>query len=206
MLLKVCGMRDIDNIQDLIHLGVDYMGLIFYPKSPRYVHSNDSDAIRNLSGVTKVGVFVNETLEKVLELAEEYGLGMVQLHGDESPKFCIQVAGSGVKIMRVFSIGNEMPIAEILKYEGTCDYYLFDTKGTNRGGNGEKFDWAILDEYDLTTPFLLSGGIKLTDVESIKNIDHPSMVGIDINSGFEKEPGLKNIDDIKAFKEQLYGK
>jgi phosphoribosylanthranilate isomerase len=206
MLLKVCGMRDSENVQDLTSLGVDFMGLIFYPKSPRYVLANDSEAIKHISGVTKVGVFVNESLENVLEIVEEYGLGMVQLHGDESPKYCCQVAGTGVKIMKVFSIGNEMPITEIMKYEGTCDYYLFDTKGTNRGGNGEKFDWTILDEYDLTTPFLLSGGIQQADINSIKNIDHPSMVGVDINSGFEIEPGFKNIDNIKAFKEQLYGK
>jgi phosphoribosylanthranilate isomerase len=206
MLLKVCGMREIDNIRDLIHLEVDFMGLIFYSKSSRDVLGGDYESIKSISGVTKVGVFVNESLEKVIEIVEDYGLGMVQLHGDETPKYCCQVAGMGIKVMKAFAIGNDMPIEDIMKYEGSCDYYLFDTKGTNRGGNGEKFEWSILDEYDLTTPFLLSGGIQLADAKRIKTIDHPAMIGVDINSGFEVKSGLKNIDDIKAFKEQLYGK
>ena len=204
MKIKVCGMRDTDNISELIKLKPDYIGFIFYGKSKRFV--TNFPEIEIPSEIKKVGVFVNEAIDTIIEIAEENKLEAIQLHGNESPQYCEELKTlliKKVEIFKAFSVDDDFDFSKTEAYQKVCDYLLFDTKGKNYGGNGVKFNWRVLDSYKGITPFLLSGGISKIDVSEIKKISHEAFVGIDINSGFEIEPALKNIDDIKEFKQNL---
>lgn len=198
MIIKVCGMRDAANIRELELLDIDWMGFIFYPGSPRYV-GRSLDYIP--SKVKKIGVFVDQDLQIVREKAKQNKLDAIQLHGSEPPRYCIDLHEEGYKVIKSFGIDEDglIPLAQLDAYEGKCDYFLFDRKTTLHGGSGRKFDWSRLSDYQGDTPFLLSGGISPEDVEEIKSFVHPCFAGIDINSRFEIEPALKDIELIKKF-------
>ncbi|SFS60045.1 phosphoribosylanthranilate isomerase [Lutibacter maritimus] len=212
MKIKVCGMRESENLQSLIALEPDFIGFIFYDKSKRFV--NDFPQVEIPLYIKKVGVFVNETTENILKTVSAYNLDYVQLHGDESPEFCLQLAKSQqvnngfmesfqLGVIKAFSVDESFDFSKTVQFEQSCDYFIFDTKGKDYGGNGVKFNWEILKNYNGKTPFLLSGGISKIDSAEIVKIKHKAFAGVDINSGFELEPGLKNIDDIKEFKQNL---
>lgn len=207
MKLKVCGMRDAENITELIKLNPDYMGFIFYDKSKRFV--NEFPEVKIPSTIKKVGVFVNESIENVISLVEENNLDAVQLHGNETPEyieklnFKFALKFHLIEVLKAFSVDDDFDFSKTVSYQKVCDYLLFDTKGKDYGGNGVKFNWEVLQKYEGKTPFLLSGGITKNDTEDIKKIEHSAFAGLDINSGFEIEPALKNIEDIKEFKQNL---
>ena len=193
MKIKICGLNNNQNIIDVEKLKPDFMGFIFYKNSPRYTRQVPSVS------VNKVGVFVNESSENIIQMVKKYQLNFIQLHGNESVEQTKELSDTGLKIIKAFSLTDTLPVEELKKYSPFCSYFLFDTKGKYYGGNGEKFEWSILEEYELKTPFLLSGGIKFNDVNEIKSIKHPAFAGVDLNSGFEIEKGIKNIELLKAF-------
>ncbi|MGI6047053.1 MAG: phosphoribosylanthranilate isomerase [Petrimonas sp.] len=195
-IIKVCGMRDADNIREIENLGVDWIGFIFYRKSSRFV-SQIPDYLPEKA--KRVGVFVNETKENIIETTERFALDFVQLHGNESPDFCEEIGKERVKIIKAFSIEDSFPIETVKEYESVCDYFLFDTKTLQYGGSGKKFNWEVLSHYRGNKPFLLSGGISLDDTKSIHQFQHPMCAGIDINSKFEISPALKNVGLVKQF-------
>lgn len=201
--LKVCGMRNPANIQQLVGLRPDFMGFIFYKKSPRYVGDLKADVFSRIPlSIKKVGVFVNEEIQTVLGLYEKYGLDYIQLHGDEDLAYSQELKSKGVKIIKVFRILDSLPYA-ISKFCEFSDYFLFDTATKAYGGSGRHFDWSILNNYTFEVPYLLSGGISLEDVEGLKAMTLTGLEGIDVNSRFEVEPGLKNIEMVKKLKTQL---
>jgi len=200
MKLKVCGMREADNIRDLLELEPDYMGMIFYEKSPRCVLEMPK---ADLSGVEKVGVFVNASDEEMKEKAQTYGLDLLQLHGEEPVDQVKRLKEHGFKLIKVFSVADELPIALMQAYSPYVDYFLFDTKTPAYGGSGQKFDWGILKDYDLEKPFFLSGGIELDDLDAIRQLGMKQLYAIDVNSRFELAPAVKDIKKIKALKDKL---
>ena len=200
MIIKVCGMREGDNIRALEKLDIDWMGFIFYAGSPRYVPDEDEllYAIQSCSKI-KVGVFVNEKQEEIIRKIAKYQLDYVQLHGDETPDFCSKLKEEGYAVIKAFSISSEADLSQTLAYEPFADYFLFDTKGSGYGGTGKRFDWTVLEAYRGNVPFLLSGGIGPEHVYELQAFQHPLMVGIDLNSRFEVSPALKNLVDIERF-------
>lgn len=201
-------MREPDNIREVATTGIDWMGFIFYARSPRFI-GNESDeetarieAIRE-SSLRTVGVFVNATSEYMQEMAQKYTLDYLQLHGNESPEACYELQKRGYAVIKAFSIASEEDLAATVGYEGRVDYFLFDTKCNNYGGSGKQFNWSVLAAYTGQTPFLLSGGIQPESVEAIRNFRHPRFAGIDLNSGFETEPGVKNARQLKTFIEKI---
>ncbi len=203
MIIKVCGMRDTENIKALQALDVDWMGLIFFEKSSRNVAQLETIDTRT----PRVGVFVNEDLATIFMKIKKYDLTIIQLHGEEKPAFCEALKqspfGEKGKIIKVFSAHQEFDFERTKPYEKYCDYFLFDTKGKKRGGNGVAFDWSILKKYEGQLPFILSGGINEKSANAIQNIQHPKFWGIDINSRFEIAPAFKNINKIKQFVYEL---
>ena len=199
MKLKICGMKYPDNILEVSQLLPDYMGFIFWKKSSRFFDSE----IPNLpKSIQKVGVFVNDTLEEIITKIKKYDLNLIQLHGNESVAFCESLKDEKVKIIKVFSGNDDFDFSILEPVETVCDYFLFDTKGKLPGGNGIVFDWKVLEKYPSTKPFFLSGGIGIDEIQSIQELlktDLP-IHAIDINSKFEIEPGLKNIQLLKDFK------
>ncbi|RDC64900.1 phosphoribosylanthranilate isomerase [Adhaeribacter pallidiroseus] len=197
--VKVCGMREPENIGALVALQPDYIGFIFYRKSARYAGEKlNPEYIKHLPAtVQKVGVFVDESLENIRTLTKKFCLQAVQLHGHETPEFCSQLKQAGFLVLKAFALDDAFDFKILEPYEGTCDYYLFDTKGQQHGGNGITFNWDILEQYHLNTPFFLSGGLDLEHAPAIKAGRWPQLRGIDINSRFELEPGLKNISKVK---------
>ena len=206
MKLKVCGIKH--NPREAAELEPDYLGFIFWENSPRFF---DGEIPQLLSGIRKVGVFVDATLEEVLEKIEKYNLRGVQLHGNESPEFCRQIKdrcqtgqSRNPLVIKVFSVKDDFDFSVLKPYEEICDYYLFDTKGKLPGGNGYTFDWKILKDYPSTKPYFLSGGIGLDEVNSVREfLERPESKychAIDVNSRFEIEPGLKNIEKLKKFR------
>jgi phosphoribosylanthranilate isomerase len=207
MKVKVCGMKHPDNIKAVAQLDIDYMGFIFYEKSPRYMGS----PVELPKGIQKVGVFVDETTEYILDKVKTFGLEVVQLHGHESPAFCedlIQVLAkegySRVKLWKVFSIKSASDFIGIEAYSFHVHGFLLDTKGQYRGGNGEKFDWQLLGKQNFSKPVMLSGGIGPEDAEQLSQLYQQGLIaGVDVNSGFEEEPGLKNSNLIHKFLQNL---
>ena len=209
-LLKICGMKH--NIAEVAALQPDYLGFIFYDKSPRFFYGD----IPSLPpGIKKVGVFVDDSLEEILEKIKKYDLNVVQLHGDESEDFCEQLnegldctrldKGGTIEIWKVFSIKDKFNFDVLKPFENVVDKFLFDTKGKDKGGNGYTFNWKILKNYPSKKPFILSGGIGLEEIAELKEFlktDLP-IHAIDVNSKFEMEPGLKNIEALKKFKNEL---
>jgi len=200
--LKVCGMREPENIVQVAAVQPDYMGFIFYKKSKRYVE--DSMMIPPLAeSIQKVGVFVNAGYEEVITIVNRFGLKWIQLHGEESPDYCRRIKGSGVKIIKAFPVDERFDFNETEDFQQVADYFLFDTKGKLPGGNGVPFDWSLLDRYKGSIPFFLSGGISRDNLSDVKNIRHPQFYGIDINSGVEDAPGMKSLKKINELKHKL---
>jgi len=202
--LKVCGMKFQDNIKAVASLQPDYLGFIFHKESPRHFDG----AIPNvLESTKKVGVFVDEKVEFMVQQIEKYKLNTVQLHGHESPEVCKLLKSANVHVVKVFSIKDTFDFSVLTPYEEVCDFYLFDTKGKLPGGNGYAFDWSILKDYPSSKPFFLSGGIgtdELTKVLSfLKSQDSKYCYAIDVNSKFEIEPGRKDVEKLKEFKKKL---
>jgi phosphoribosylanthranilate isomerase len=184
-----------------VELEPDYIGFIFHELSPRFCLKAPDVLIPEK--IKKVGIFVNKSLDYILQKKEEFGLNMAQLHGLESPKFCRAVEQNGLPVIKAFNIKPDFDFETLQKYESVCSMFLFDAAGKNAGGNGIVFNWELLENYHGEKPLLLSGGITPGLAEDIKNFSHPALYGIDINSGFETKPGIKNIAKIKAFKHEL---
>ncbi|MEP4091030.1 phosphoribosylanthranilate isomerase [Reichenbachiella sp.] len=199
MKIKVCGIRTKANLTFLKQETVDFVGFIFYSKSGRnFVEGNLANDDLIHCDKQKVGVFVNESISTIEKTAKAYDLDYIQLHGDESTEYCRQLKMNGYKLFKAFSVSNELP-SDLRDYEPYVDYFLFDTKGSSYGGNGTQFDWSVLDDYGLGKPFILSGGIGLEDVESLKKIEHPKLFAVDVNSRFEISPGDKDEARLKEF-------
>ena len=201
MKLKVCGMKLENNISEISKLNPDFMGFIFWPKSKRFF--NDK-SIRISSKINKVGVFVNQDYDFIIDKINNFKLDFVQLHGEEDYQFCKKIK-SQCKLIKVFNIGSDFDFEILNSFESVCDYFLFDTKGDSYGGNGIKFDWKLLKNYPSKKPFMLSGGIDITDFKEILKIKELKipLIGIDINSKFEFEPGLKNIKKVEELLKKM---
>ncbi len=199
-------MRIPANISDLEKVHPDFMGFIFYGKSPRYVlEENNQEVIKNLSAsIKKVGVFVNETVQNLIAKAHQFDLDLIQLHGGESKDYCDAVKHAGFEVIKVFSVKDRLPLEELSDFESVTDYFLFDTKTVHFGGSGVHFDWRILSDYALDKPYFLSGGIGEGDIIKIRQLHLPQLFALDINSKFENAPGEKNIELIKVFDKALY--
>lgn len=199
-LIKVCGMRDTENIRETDLLGIDMIGFIFYPKSPRYVYELPTYMPLNAK---RVGVFVNENKQTIQMFADRFGLDYIQLHGNESPEYCHTLHTAGFKIIKAFSISYAKDLKDVHAYEAYCELFLFDTKCQKYGGSGNQFDWSLLDTYNQQTPFLLSGGINLYSTKALREFQHPCLAGYDLNSRFEIKPGEKDVRRIKQFLNEL---
>ena len=196
--IKVCGMKFTQNREEVEKLPVDFLGFIFYTKSKRFVGENTEPGLFN-SAKTKVAVFVDENAFEILGLTKNLGFEFVQLHGKENPKTCQLLKDQGLKVIKAFNLSEKFQFEKLREYETTVDYFLFDTKTELPGGSGKKFNWEILEKYQGTVPFFLSGGIGPGDAEKLKELEHPQLFGIDLNSGFEDEPGVKNVGKLKEF-------
>ena len=203
--LKVCGLAHRSQIQELQKSGVDFLGFIFYPKSPRYVLNHlNLEQISEIKHLGKVGVFVNEEIETITEIAEKANLNFIQLHGDETIEFTTELRqklNSNIGIIKVIRIGNQTSgeLQKIINHQlSTINYLLFDTDSKAYGGTGETFDWSVLDQLDLQKPYLLSGGISSENIASMENLKVKPFA-LDINSKFENNPGDKNLDKIQEF-------
>lgn len=230
MIIKVCGLREPENIRAVEELGVDWIGLIFWPESPRFVsmirsragiipdyskerleenqHLNEKKSRHD--NVKRVGVFVDCMPQTIVTCVYNFNLDIIQLHGNETPILCQNLRRTidpdihkDIKIMKTISISTPEDVQKYKEYESSVDYFLFDTKCKTVGGSGQQFDWNVLQQYKGDVPFILSGGIGPEDVERIKAFHHPKMIGIDVNSRFESAPGVKDIDKLKAFISQL---
>ncbi|WOI21758.1 phosphoribosylanthranilate isomerase [Nonlabens ulvanivorans] len=203
-------MRDIENINQLQELDIDFMGIIRYSKSKRFVDDIQKEkvALQTMNKGT-VGVYVNETFEKILQDVIPLQLDVIQLHGDENPAFAKALLEIDIKIFKAFQIKEEFDFDSLKEWEELAAqhvgklFFLFDTATPNYGGSGKKFNWSILDSYKGEVPFLLSGGISIDDVAIVKDIKHKMFLGVDLNSKFETAPGVKNIEEIKTFIEKL---
>lgn len=206
--IKVCGMRETQNILDLANLQPDFMGFIFYDKSPRNVlRSKNYKEILNLpKTIKKTGVFVDETLENIVKFISEFNLDYIQLHGSETPDFCKKIKSKGVGVIKAFGIDKTFSFKQTVEYEECVDFFLFDSKGEKQGGNGFKFDWAILKNYNQKLPFLLAGGIALENMEDLIKLEELNIAGIDVNSKFEILPGLKDISTLKLLFQKIRSK
>jgi phosphoribosylanthranilate isomerase len=201
MKIKICGMRDAQNIAEASELSPDIMGFIFYPNSPRYAGLvlEPDTTTRIPASIKKAGVFVNADFDAIAEMIVKYSLDIVQLHGSESPDLCHRLKENGVGVIKAFSIRDVKTFLQCTEYTDVTDYFLFDTLTPDYGGSGLRFEWKILQYYNLDHPFFLSGGIGPADVGDIMKISHPALYGIDINSKFESVPGLKDINTSKKF-------
>ena len=207
MNIKVCGITEMKQLQQLDGLDIDFAGLIFYKDSPRYIGDKiDKAALKRADlDLKKVGVFVNPEMIEVLDAIDEYGLDAVQLHGDESAEMCEDIS-SEVEVIKAFRITEGVDIDKLVApYDAVCDYYLFDTGGLKEsiGGTGKQFDWNILTKAKIEKPFFLSGGVSLEDAARIKSFKHPDLFGVDINSRFESAPGVKDMKLVLQFRQAL---
>ena len=202
--IKICGMRDRDNVADVAALHPDFMGFIFYPPSPRNCIGIDPEIISQLpAGIEPVAVTVNAPAADLLSIADRYGIRTIQLHGEESPDTCAWLKAKGLKIIKAIPIHGKESMELISRYERVADMLLLDTAAASKGGSGKKFDWNLLDEADIKTDFLLSGGIGPDDTPAIALLRHPHLIGIDINSRFESRPGYKDIELLSRFLKPL---
>lgn len=208
MRVKVCGMTQLDQVEQLPLIGASFAGFVFYPKSPRFVFRYlTSSQIKKVNTINKVGVFVNATHEEVLLMVDECRLQMVQLHGDESPRYCERLADY-VSVVKAFRMSENDSIEWMIKpYMDACDMFMFDTMGVGYGGTGKKFDWNLLKGNTIGKPFFLSGGIQHDDAEALaefrKDPVAKSLFAVDINSKFESAPGIKEMDKVEKFIAEL---
>jgi phosphoribosylanthranilate isomerase len=200
MLVKVCGMKYEANISELSKTDIDFMGFIFYEKSVRYTENIPVSVPEHIQ---KVGVFVNKDISELKEIANTNQLDYIQLHGDEDAEYCKNVKNAGLKLIKVFRIDESFDFNQCKPYSELAEMFLFDKKVKKYGGSGKKFDWDLLHKYREKVPFLLSGGISPEDHTLIKDMEHEYLTGVDLNSNFEKEPALKDVDMIKTFIKNL---
>ncbi len=210
--LKICGMKHPENISEVAKLQPDYMGFIFYEKTPRYFEAKMPEIS---SAIKKTGVFVDEEINIILDKIKEHDLNAIQLHGSESAAFCAELKTllieTEVEIIKVFSIKDDFDFERLKEYETVVDFFLFDTKGKNKGGNGITFNWEVLKDYPSKKPFFLSGGIGAEEVEAIQELKayfeengkENLLYAIDVNSKFEEEAGFKNIEKLEKFVKQF---
>lgn len=201
MKIKVCGMREVANIEALRALNIDFVGFIFYSQSPRYVQQLPTIDIS--PRIKRVGVFVNATISEIEQRIEAFALDCIQLHGNESPDFCKQLQQKRIVVLKAFAVDEQFDFDTLKAYEAYCDYFLLDAKGKSYGGNGVQFDWQILEQYTSSKPFFLSGGIGLADIPQVLRLAHPQLYGIDVNSRFEIAPALKDLAQIKELVQQI---
>jgi phosphoribosylanthranilate isomerase len=210
MRIKVCGMTKLDQVRQLDEMGIEFAGFIFYQKSPRYVKKFNLSAIdlkREKLQINRVGVFVNETAEEVLRMVDLWRLHMVQLHGDESPKFCEHISNH-VTTIKAFRIGpGENVEWKLYPYQDAVDMYLFDTVGVNYGGSGNQFDWSLLSSARIAKPYFLSGGIGPEDADAVRAFaaGQKNFFSADVNSKFEIAPGVKDMEKVRKFREEMKG-
>lgn len=197
MIVKVCGMREADNIRRVEALGVDWLGFIFYPASKRYVAAPPPYLPQH---ALRVGVFVNSPLTEISQKIKDFGLNIVQLHGSETPQFCSEVKKSGVKVIKAIHVNDSSNLSAL---DFPVDYLLFETPTEAYGGSGRHFDWSLLNAYKGPVPFLLSGGIGPDDSDAVKALRHPRFAGIDLNSRFESAPGIKRPELLASFLAKL---
>ena len=206
MKIKVCGMRNPENIFALAELKPDYLGLIFYTLSKRFVSDLDINVLNSLAqSIRLTGVFVDENLNNVVEKAQKYNLSAIQLHGSETVEYCRELrsellrvsALKKIEIWKAFGINSSFDFDVLNHFQDVVDYFLFDTKTEAHGGSGLSFDWRVLSEYKLEKPFFLSGGISPENIQEVFNLNHKQLFGVDLNSKFELEPGLKDIESLK---------
>nr|WP_294898872.1 phosphoribosylanthranilate isomerase [uncultured Pedobacter sp.] len=203
--VKICGMKIPENIKAVSGLNPDFMGFIFYPPSKRFIGLELERNHLNAIGkeIIKTAVFVNATIDEVIEFAKTYGMQAVQLHGNESPEFCQQVKDAGFFTIKAFGVDDTFDFGVLNPYRNPVDLFLFDTKTEQHGGSGKTFRWQLLENYILEKPFMLSGGISLENLDEVLTLSHPQFYGIDINSKFEIEPGLKDIEKLETAFEKL---
>jgi phosphoribosylanthranilate isomerase len=207
--IKVCGLTDVNQVRQLNELGVEFAGFNFYKRSPRYVHKTlPSITIKKIRGkINKVGIFVDEDADELLRTVDDCGLYLVQLHGNESPRYCERISNY-ITVVKVFRLSDDDNVEWKIKdyYEGV-DMFMFDTETTNFGGSGKKFNWRILKDIKINKPFFLAGGIGPEDVDELKKFAQQpvakDLFAIDINSKFEVMPGVKDIELIKTFRKKL---
>lgn len=223
IMIKVCGMRDVENIRAVAALGVDMIGFVFWKDSPRYVSMMSSEAgiMPDYAGdngccvggsVKKAGVFVDDMPQNIVTRVYNYGLDYVQLHGSESPVMIENLRRTldpdirkGVRIIKAISVETAEDVGKWREYDGVADMLLFDTKCTCVGGSGHRFDWSVLQSYDGGIPFMLGGGIGPDDIQRVKDFEHPMFAGIDLNSRFETEPGMKDVEALREFIGEIRG-
>lgn len=204
MKLKICGMKHASNIAAVAALEPDYLGFIFYPKSPRFISEISAELIKYVPpSIKTTGVFVDEELETVKANVLKYNLKAVQLHGQESVAFCAAIKATGVEVIKAFGISQDFDFKQLTPYLDIVDAFLFDTQTPAHGGSGKVFDWTLLTAYPFDRPYFLSGGIDLMHITTINNINDPRLYAIDVNSRFELEPGLKDVEKLKELKKAL---
>ena len=197
MKIKICGLKHPDNIKSIMALAPDYVGFICYAPSPRYASDLQTETLDLLpESIYKTAVFVNEQPETISKLIDTYNFDAVQLHGNEDPEFC-SVLKDKVTVIKAFGLDENFDFESLNEFADSVDYFLFDTKTDKHGGSGITFDWTLLDNYKLDIPFFLSGGLSLDNLETVRSINHPQFYGVDLNSKFEIEPGLKDITKLK---------
>lgn len=203
MKVKVCGLNNQANAHEVALAGVDMVGFIFHPSSPRFIQQpfdqSFSEAIPK--AVKRVGVFVDAPEAQVLDCVMRYSLDYVQLHGAESPAYCLQLQANGVSVIKAFAVGDSFDFRITKAFSHSCSMFLFDALGRKNGGNGITFNWNLLTKYEHTIPFLLSGGISIDHLSALKELKHPALVGFDINSRFELSPGVKDVAKVREFVE-----
>lgn len=205
--VKVCGLVDPVNTQEIVQALPDFIGFNFYPRSKRYVGNNPQDSLlSNIpASIHKTGVFVNESPGKIIEITDQYHLNLIQLHGNESAAYCNKLAEKGLKIIKTFGIGDNFDFSQLNEFETVCEYFLFDTKIGHHGGSGLKFEWEKIHEYYIEKPFFIAGGIKPEDALALKRLKHKYLFAVDINSCFELYPGLKDPVKVKKFIDEIKG-
>ncbi|OOQ61995.1 phosphoribosylanthranilate isomerase [Mucilaginibacter pedocola] len=197
MRIKVCGLKYPDNIADVAALSPDYMGFIYYSRSPRFIGELDEDVLETLPDhILKTGVFVNASVERVSKTMNKYGFDALQFHGTETPDYCALFRPK-VQVLKAFGVDEDFDFGRLEAYENKVDYFLFDTKTAAHGGSGQTFNWSVLNKYTGSVPFFLSGGLSLENLAEVGNINHPMLYGVDLNSRFESAPAEKDINKLK---------
>lgn len=196
--VKICGLREPENIRAVAELKPDFMGFIFHKPSPRYVGPDFKLPEKLDASIKKVGVFVNESASAVKKLASQIGLDTIQLHGDETPEIANELRAEGLTVIKVLRVDDSIMLDELQAFHNSVDYFLFDTRGALYGGNAKKFHWGILNDYQLDIPFFLSGGLTPSDVAGAVHLNLPQLFALDMNSGVEEAPGKKDINKVNA--------
>ncbi|WP_420147330.1 phosphoribosylanthranilate isomerase [Spirosoma sp.] len=199
MKIKVCGLRDADNLKEIAALAPDFVGFIFYDQSPRFVGEDlDEEVVKSLpKSIRKVGVFVNASPDYILRSVRKYDFQYVQLHGNETPEYCRSLRNRGINIIKAFRVDESFNFSMLNNFKAQCDFFLFDAKGDQPGGNGVAFDWSILKRYDGEKPFFISGGIGLDNLDQLAQLKGMKLYGVDVNSQVEIAPGVKDVTKVK---------